>query len=451
MRRALRIGGLAVAGFVLLQLVFFLLLTAGAAVPDQPIVTRLAQDVKAGTYGPSGLPDRMGGISDTFTECVVVGTGLGGHETNPFSKAGQMPRISNCAKGSAEILRLAKGQPAGEQSFYFRYWAGYTVVTRPVLALFGMSGLRLVSGGLLVAALAAAWVVLGDRTSRLAAAGLLAPLVVSTNLTSTPSTSFSQALAISTYLLGVALVAWAGRRSVAWGLVAVGVAAALFCYVDLLTTPSIGWALSSAALAGVTFVRTRMVRPTLVAVVGAGALWPVSFALTWVSRWLLAIPFAGYSRTLKDVKGSIFFRTEGDYKGVRNQFGAASSANVHYWLDHMATAHVVLWGGLVVAVVGALLSLRRGPAGLLGTAVVALPALCVPFWYEALRNHSQIHTFFVYRCVPAALGVVVFAGIVGAQVALARREPDPAPARESHGPAPAPEEGGPRSLPVATA
>lgn len=414
--RTVRFVALGVGGFALLQLVFFMLLVGGAAVPDRPIVDQLAKDVRAGAYGPSYIKDRMGGSSDTFTECVVVGTGLGGKAMNPVRKAGVMPRISNCWLGSKEILRLAAGKRAGEKSFYFRYWAGYTVLTRPALAAFGMTGLRIISGGLLFLSLFLAGRSVTRSTNGWAAAGLLTPLVLATNLTSTPSTSFSQALSISTYLFGVALCAWAARRSLAWGLAAVAVSAALFCYVDLLTTPAIGWALSTATVAAVRYTRTQRPGHALGAVLAAGFIWPVAFAVTWASRWVFAIPFAGWSAVRKDVGTSIFFRTEGALPGVvQDQFWAATSKNWDYWLEHVATARTVLWLGLAVALVGLVMAFRRGLAHGLAGLVLLLPALTVPFWYETLRNHSQIHTFFVYRCVPAGLGVIVFAALVAAR------------------------------------
>ncbi|MFC8501840.1 hypothetical protein ACFUC1_05740 [Pedococcus sp. NPDC057267] len=420
MRRSLRVVALAVAGFVGLQLLFFALLVGAEAVPDRAIANQLVLDVRHGTFGPPGVPDRMGGTADTFTECVVAVTGVGGGETSSLRRAGVMPRLPSCPTGATGLQRVAEGLPSGQDGYYFRYWAGYAPLTRPLLAAYGMDGVRVVSGALLLGALVLAGSVVGRSTTRLAALGLFAPLVLSTNLASTPSTSSSQALAIATYLSGAALVAWAARRSVGAGLVAVALAAALFCYVDLLTTPSIGWALSSAVLAGTTWTRTRALRPALLGVLGAGLVWPVSFALTWVSRWVLAVPFVGYDNVVNEVRQVISFRTQGTYKGVGTQLGAASRTNWHYWLDHIPTAHAVLWTGVLVVAVGALLSLRRGVRGLLGTGIVALPALCVPFWYEVLRNHSQIHAFFVYRCVPAALGVLLFASLLGAGVALQR-------------------------------
>ena len=420
MRASVRAVVLVVAGFVGLQLVFFALLVGAESVPDQAIAKHVVLDVRRGTFGPPAVPDRMGGTSDTFTECVVAVTGVGGADANAVRRAGVMPRLPSCPTGATGLERIAQGQPSGQDGYYFRYWAGYAPLTRPLLANYGMEGVRVVSGALLLGALVLAGSAVSRSTSRLAALGLFAPLVLSTNLASTPSTSSSQALAIATYLFGAALVAWAARRSLVAGLVAVGFAGALFCYVDLLTTPAIGWALSSAVLAGVTWTRTRALRPALLGVLGAGLVWPVSFALTWVSRWVLAVPFVGYDHVVREVSQVISFRTEGAYEGVGTQLGAASRTNLHYWLDHVPTAHAVLWVGLLVVAVGVLLSLRRGAHGLLGTGIVALPALCVPFWYEVLRNHSQIHAFFVYRCVPAALGVLLFASLLGARTATRR-------------------------------
>lgn len=415
-QRVVRLAALALGGFVVMQLVFFALLVAGAAVPDGPIVEQLAKDVKAKTYGPASIKDRMGGSSDAFTECVVVGTGLGGpDDTSVFHKAGTMPRLSNCKLGAGQIVALSEGRDANENSFYFRYWAGYTPLTRPALAFFGMTGLRVIAGGLLFLSLYAAGRAVSRQVGGLAAVGLLGPLFLATNVSSTPSTSFSQSISIAAYLFGVALCAWAAGRSLAWGLAAVPVAAGIFCYVDLLTTPAIGWALSSAVVAGVTWARTQRLGTTLAALLAAGLLWPLSFAATWVSRWVFAIPFAGWDAVLEDVKKSVFFRTGGAYRGVRDELWAASSKNWTYWQDHITTSRAVLWLALGGAVVGLVLAFRRGLAHGAAALLLAMPALTIPFWYEALRNHSQLHAFFVYRGVPVALGVVLFATLVAAR------------------------------------
>jgi hypothetical protein len=405
--------------FVLMQLVFFALLVAGAAVPDGPIVDQLAKDVKAKTYGPNYLRDRMGGSSDSFTECVVVGSGLGGtKDMSALHKAGTMPRLSNCKVGAEQVIALSEGRWPDElnkNAFYFRYWAGYTPLTRPVLALFGMTGLRIIVGGLLFLSLYAAGRAVSRQLGGLAAVGLLGPFVLATNVSSTPSTSFSQSLSIAAYLFGLALCAWAAGRSLTWGLAAVPLAAGIFCYVDLLTTPAIGWALSSTVVAAVTWVRTQRLATTLLALAAAGLLWPLSFAATWISRWVLAIPFAGWDTVVESVKTTVMFRTTGAYRGVRDELWAATSKNWTYWQEHVATSQAVLWLGLAGAVAGLVLAFRRGLAHGAAAFLLAVPALTVPFWYEALRNHSQIHAIFAYRGIPVALGVVLFATLVAAR------------------------------------
>lgn len=399
----------ALLGFGVLQLLFFSLLVGGALVPDKPVVDHLAVDVKNGTYGPTGILDRMGGRADSFTECVVVGTGIGLPDANPVRKAALMPRLSNCTLGAKQIKQIAAGQDIPVDSYYFRYWAGYTPITRPALALFGMTGLRVIIGAFLVGAIWFAVDSIRRVLGGIAGLGLLGPLLLSSNLMSTPTGSLSQALAQSVSLVSVGICARAAARSTRWGLAAVALSGALFCYVDLLTTPAIPWAFSASVVAAVTYARTRGLRPTLLAVLGAGAIWPVAFAVTWVSRWLFAVPFAGWHAVLTEVQESVLFRTDGEYTGVDNALGAATMHNVRYWFDHITTARAVLVLVAVVVVVGLLRIARGGLGPLAATALVGLPAAVVPFWYEALRSHSQIHMFFVYKSVPAALGVLVFA------------------------------------------
>jgi len=39
------------------------------------------------------------------------------------------------------------------------------------------------------------------------------------------------------------------------------------------------------------------------------------------------------------------------------------------------------------------------------------PAVVAPLWYEALRNHSQVHAPFTYANVPATLGIILAAAL----------------------------------------
>ena len=100
----LRLTGRAIGVLVALQFVLMGLLVVGQTVPDKPIVDNLLSAIKEGTYGPSAIPDRMGTQSDTFTECVVVGTGLGADpEESARSRAARMPRMGYCVGGAGVV------------------------------------------------------------------------------------------------------------------------------------------------------------------------------------------------------------------------------------------------------------------------------------------------------------------------------------------------------------
>ena len=409
---------------LVLQFALFGLLVVGQAVPDRPIVNHLLAAVEDGTYGPNAMIDRMGGVSDTFTECVVVGTGLGASpEESAFDRAVRMPRIGNCAGGAGDLQAIAEGAVI-QDSNYYKYWAGYTVITRPVLALMGLEGLRIVAGTLMLLAAVGAFLAVRARTTTAVALGLILPLLVGTNLLSTPSTSFSQSISIAFVFLSVLLTAVGSGRSIRLGGYGALLGAALFCYVDLLTTPAVPWAMSAFVLGAVVWFRTDRLRDAFVGVLVGGAVWPAAFGITWVSRWVFGAVFLGFSETFDTVQENVGFRTGGEHEAVSEALGAGTLSNAIYWWRVLPTAELVLIGCLVTVAAGLFLALRRAGLTRWAVAVVlALPAFAVPFWYEALSNHSQIHALFTYRGIPTALAI----GTAACLTAAARPTPAPTP------------------------
>lgn len=427
--KILKVCGLYAGAFVLLQLVFFGLLVVAQTPSNHAIVNNLNTAVSQGIYGPGGLRDRMGGASDSYTECVEVAQGLGADQMNIFERAGKMPRIDSCSPGFTQIEELANGGtlPPSQVGKYYIYWNGYTILTRPVLAWWGLGALRVISGALLVLSGVLALSALARRSHALVPLALAGPLLLSSNVMSEPSTSFSQALSMTAIAVGLYLsIVWSAK-GLRWVVIATSLSAAIFCYIDLLTIPAVPWALSGTATAMVVYLRRRDVWVAAGHGVVATVVWPIVFAATWASRWLLATPFLGWHYVWKSIWHLVGFRTGGAYNGVDPSLGAPSKANFHYWTSHFPTAHTVL----IVAVICWLIALvyavlRYGWNRLLLAAVLALPAVVIYVWYEALNNHSQIHRFFVYRGVPVSVGIVlagaVFAALV-APVANADDEP----------------------------
>ncbi|TXR58025.1 hypothetical protein [Quadrisphaera setariae] len=451
------VGRFAVEGLVallLLQVVLLAGLIGAQAVPNAPIIRHLAEAVADGDYGPSYLPDGMGGRADRFTECVELGYGVSSPD-DPRSlwfRATGGPRLESCGEGAAQVRAMAAGVQVLPPATYYRYWNGYALVTRPVLATLGVPGARMVSGALLAAAGLAAWAALRRRAGAAAACALVLPVAVSTNALAMPALAFTHALALASIAAGVALtaVATGSERLRGWRGAAVGAggAGALLAYTDLLTTPAMSWCLCAAAAGAVargtarnrtggedrdddaplplrgsspaartstpTAVGAPALRPVLVSVLAAGAAWPVAYGVTWVSRWLVAAAVQGPG-VFTAVRDKSAERLDGASSAVDPSFGAPTAANVERWLGTAPTAWTVLAVAAVVVLVCLVVAVLRGGAGrLLVAAVLAAPALVVPAWYEVLSNHSQVHAFFTYRSLPAAVGVVVAACLLAA-------------------------------------
>ncbi|MBC3762914.1 hypothetical protein ACUN7V_14920 [Quadrisphaera oryzae] len=434
---------------VLLQLVLLAGLIVAQAVPNAPIVDRLAQAVSDGDYGPSYVSDGMGGRADRFTECVELGYGVSSPD-DPRSlwfRATGGPRLESCDAGATQVRALAAGAQVLPPATYYRYWNGYALLTRPVLATLGVPGVRMVSGALLAAAGIAAWAALRRRAGPAAACALVLPVAVSTNALAMPALAFTHALALAAIAAGVALTAAAtgSVRLRGWRGAAVGAggAGALLAYTDLLTTPAMSWSLCAAAAGAVTWgavtwgadtwgadtwgaaPRPRALRPVLLSVLAAGAAWPVAYGVTWACRWLIAaaVQGPGVFTAIRDKSAE---RLDGASQVVDPSFGAPTAANVTRWLDTAPTAQPLLVAAAVVVVVSLVVAARRGGAErLLLAAVLAAPALLVPAWYEVLSNHSQVHAFFTYRSVPAAVGIVVAACVLSARSGSSRRVVSP--------------------------
>lgn len=406
--------GRASLGILAVVVVFVGLLVVAEAVPDDRVERQLAAAIEDGQYGPALVPDRFGGFHDGFTECVVLGQGLGSppEQMGPWRRAIYAPRIGSCEQGVDQIATLASGGEV-EAGPYHRYWNGYAPVTRPVVAAVGVTGLRVVVGVLLAGAAAFAAIAVGRRLGWPATVALFAPVVLASNVVTTPAHGFTHAISLSVAAAGTGLVAVAADRGRLATVAATSLAAALFVYVDLLTTPAVPWVLAAFVAAAVAARRGASTAEVARTTAIVGVVWPVVYAATWAVRWLLAAAVLG-----PDVLGEIVeisrFRVGGAFEGVQEHVGAATRTNLEWWLGRTPTAPVVLGLAVATCVVALVIAGRHDRTRPALAALLAVPALVVPAWYELLSNHSQIHAFFTYRSVPVAVGVGTAACVMAA-------------------------------------
>lgn len=425
----LSLGALLLIG---LQALFFTLNLAAATVPEQRIAQMLVEDLRTGSYPDTNYrPNGVGGRFDLFTDCVVAGTGIGRPDLGPLERSLLMPRITPCVGGEEVIPLIARGQYTTSGS-YLRYWAGYTFITKPALALAGMDGMRITSALILSGGLAALLIVAARRLGIWCSPLVILPLLASADLAVVASGSALHSMMIGVAFGGAALVLWAaGRSGTAVGLTALA-AGSVYCYLDLLSNPPMAWMFVTALAAAGGFLAGGPARAARLGTIAAAA-WISGFALTWLVRWLLAVIAFGMDVVLEQVGGKVLERLSGEHEKVSTAFGAGLVRNLRTWSEMPLATTVAILGAVAIVVLLALAVRAHGVAAVGAWAVLVLPIMIVPLWYTVLSNHSQLHAFFTYRAIPAAAGWALAASaLVALPRGAGRRSVDPAKAVAGH-------------------
>lgn len=156
--------------------------------------------------------------------------------------------------------------------------------------------------------------------------------------------------------------------------------------------------------------RRDMWRATLGAVTGS----TIGFAGMWASKWVFAAPVLGVGDVIDNVRNQIEFRLSGDDAGVSPNRTRGLTANLAEWWGQPLTPWVIA-AVAVGALVAGLRSRGRGgsapPWAAIATscAIIAVP---VAGWYLVSNNHSQIHSWLVYRSIPITFGGLL--AVIGA-------------------------------------
>jgi hypothetical protein len=273
-----------------LAALFSALVVLAAAVPNERIVAHLKEAGPAleRDYYPSPL---TAGKVDVYTDCVAAGNNIdsgsgSGSAADPaeglWRRAMRSPVVGRC---TALTAWLAGTQAGGVD--YFRYWNGYTVLTRPLLWAAGYGPLRALTAGLLAVLLAALLALvarrLGWRVAACLAAALLFAGVDAAAVTVVHSFSWSIAA-----LAGVWVLRAAPER--VWRLEPWFVIGAVTVFLELLNNALVTLTLP-LALALLLAQREEGAPPWAVLrgtvraaagwALGYGGLWAVKFALAW--------------------------------------------------------------------------------------------------------------------------------------------------------------------------
>jgi hypothetical protein len=85
----------------------------------------------------------LGTRADAYTECAIVLVGLGDPPGTPLKQALWSPwTYGGCAPAARYLDSFSATDELPPLPEKMRYWHGYAPLTRPALALFGLTGTR---------------------------------------------------------------------------------------------------------------------------------------------------------------------------------------------------------------------------------------------------------------------------------------------------------------------
>jgi hypothetical protein len=435
--------GLLLALLIGLNVAFLLALTLSQYVSSARILSNLRTAAATGQLTSNEYPTTpAGGPIDSWDECISLGLNTTNGDENPFERAIDNSNLGSCRWLAPSLLGDTPSTGAQTRALHddiFRYWLGYQLLSRPVLALAGVNGIRVLGlGALLVALALLGWGV--ARTAGLASAvALLGPLVLFTDFADLPL-AFTQAIGVAAALGSGAIVMlaclrWEGQ---VWPVAAAALAAgAVFNFLDFLINPPIALMLAvfSPMLWTALSTHASWYRGGLGRGAATAVAWIVGYAGTWLLKWLLAAEAYGFAAVEAKVREQIELRVSGS-AGASTAFGSATLMNFsvyHRWS---------LWLLLGIAVVLAGVALyRRGARAVLDAAVLCLPATVSVLWFETLRQHSVQHFWFTYRSFAVSFGIGLAALLIAARRGHRRRLPfDACPSQRSKKAPPRPPE-----------
>ena len=350
---------------------------------------------------PDARRDRMQEIPpipvDASIECVALAIGLepgGAGLHNAIMSARPISGGAACDSMHAAIAK----QPGVAWLPYPRYWHGYRVVLDPLTAWIPMYSVRYLMLAAMIAALT--WFAFELRllVGADAAIAMIAPIAVLTDLWINWNNT-AQTLAHIVIFAGSAVAARKARYPDSNLILVAAMFGSLFNYVDfLVNVPWQPMLFAFIALAG-----KRRVPETFAIVVA----WFAGYSLTWASKWAIAVA-AGASWS--DIFEVITYRLNGDLPGYVRHHVLAPTHKVLSYLYH-ETRSTMLFLLLLPTL---LLPVRRWPNPR-RFALLSSPLL-IPFgWFELLSNHTQIHTWMVYRTVASCFGILIAAAIIASR------------------------------------
>lgn len=362
------------------------------AIPSRTVYSNLYDTVvtlkKEGLYPSVGFPWRKI-VLDNFTDSVMLNIAYSVDSSDPIRSSIRTIQHDGDENSADQILNLEKlfQKRDVHETVYERYWHGYLVFLRPLLAMTSYSGVRIVLSIMLFSIFGVfmytSWKHLGIRVTFGLLIGFVAVDFFWLGKSMQLSNVFMSGMSGALYLLRRKKLTFS-HASVVFFIVG-----GITSYLDVLSSPLVSLGLLLVVLVGL--FRTIELKN----VVFLCALWSIGYTSLWSAKWLLA------ERTYVPNAFSVGYKKVQDrtMNGVDAEFSRKNAVmrNFYQLRGYDKRNKVLL---LVLGICYALFFLRYFSLKtveyrkvVIWVAVAILPYL----WYFIAAEHSYIHVLFTYR------------------------------------------------------
>lgn len=294
-----------------------------------------------------------------------------------------------------------------EVKSYYRYWHGYVIFLRPLLAIFNYQQIRIINTIVHVILLITLCLLMKKNNL-----GKYIFPFISVYLIMCPPSLFLSlqnstiwhitCISVIIYLVFKEKIVEKNLHYLLFTVVGM-----LTSYMDFLTYPSVTF---GVLIIFVLLSENMTLKEANKKIIISGACWVIGYGLMWASKWVIASIITG-----KDVIENAFTAVQNRSSNTIWNNEQVSRIDV-LWktlsLQFNVVTYVILWINLVYILITCILNRKRySMKNIKSVIIVGIPVLLIAIvpiaWYLIVANHTVIHPFLSFRtAIPLWLAVL---------------------------------------------
>lgn len=414
--------------FVILLGIYLVLLTVANLIPSSALEDNVRQSSETLVEEGEKVTYNLGYKEEnifTFTDALMINTAYSVDSTHPFQSAilarknfipgqtkefypdrqynlGANENYINKQNGdlyqTKELYGLMHGDNIEDSYEYARYWHGYLIILRPLLAMFNYSAIRIVLFIVTLISIVAMIVLLCRKVN--ITSGIIYGIGLLAISIFIVSESINEILIFLVAFISsiVLLLKKDTKKNIGIFFFIVG---SVSNFIDLLTAP-----LVTLGLTAITYFliiqkkdEKASVKDYIIDILKIGVSWTLGYGITWLTKWAIAEIIYGRPIISQAIEQALFRSDVPKYQGTElfTPFDVILR-NMNYLSNPVITVICVI---AIIYLIVIMIKNYKRKVNVKENLKQCLPFAIIFFfpmvWYLVIKQHSYTHVNFTYR------------------------------------------------------